>query len=341
MSRAGHGATRGGDASATGYGGDASRAADAGVRGKKTQQTRRSGAPLRLHAEVRGEGPPVLVLHGFTGSTRAMEGVAEGLAGAGHRAIGVDLPGHGRSPVPEDPAAYTLEATCDALEATLNSLEVGAAHVLGYSLGGRVALGLAALRPERVRSAVLVGATAGIADPEARAARVRADEALARELEREGIAPFVERWMALPLFARQRERLGEAAWQAARRERLARRPEGLARSLRGIGQGAQPPLHDRLPQVPIPVLLAVGAEDARFRAVAEDLAARLPRAEILRVPRAGHAAHLESPDAFLAAARDFLRRAEARWSSGASPSDPSHPSHSSHSTHPKQRSARP
>jgi len=323
----------------TGRRADATHSGDAGAGGATTREAA-GGAPLRLHAEVRGEGPPVLVLHGFTGSLRTMDGVADGLAGGGYRAVCVDLPGHGRSPVPEDAAAYTLEATCDALEATLDALDLGDAHVLGYSLGGRVALGLAALRPARVRSAILVGATAGIAEPAERAARVRADEALARELERDGIAPFVERWMALPLFAGQRARLGDAAWQAARRERLARRPEGLARSLRGIGQGAQPPLHDRLPRVRVPVLLAVGAEDAKFRSVAEDLAARLPAAEILQVPRAGHAAHLESPGAFLAAARGFLRRAEARWPSGAPTSDPRRPSPSTHPK-PKQRSVRP
>lgn len=321
----------------TGERGDAACGGDAGVSGTRTQQARQN-RPLRLHAEVRGAGPPVLVLHGFTGSLRTVDGVADGLADAGYRAIGVDLPGHGRSPVPEAEASYTLESTCDALEATLDALDVGAAHVLGYSLGGRVALGLAVLRPDRVRSALLVGATAGIADPGARAARVCADEALARELERDGIAPFVERWMALPLFAGQRERLGEVAWGTARQERLARRPEGLARSLRGIGQGAQPPLHDRLPQVRIPVLLAVGEEDTRFRAVAEDLAARLPRAEIQQVPRAGHAAHLENPGAFLAGARDFLRRAETRRTADAPASDPSQPTHPAH---PKHRSVFP
>lgn len=263
---------------------------------------------FRLHVELEGAGPPVVVLHGFTGSGRSMSGVSCMLS-ASHRTLRIDLPGHGRSDAPRDRNAYSMERCLAQLEAVLAALDVRRAHWLGYSMGGRVALAFAVAHPERVRSALLVGPRAGIADPEARAARVRDDEALASRIEREGVAAFVDAWMEQPLFAGQR-RLGAAAWEAARSERLHNCTHGLAGSLRGLGAGAQPPLHARLGNVRIPVALVVGEEDARFRTEAEALAALLPQAEIHAVPDAGHAAHLENPEAFARLARNFLARVE-------------------------------
>jgi 2-succinyl-6-hydroxy-2,4-cyclohexadiene-1-carboxylate synthase len=245
------------------------------------------------------------VLHGFTGRAESMEPVAAGLRGA-FRVVRLDLVGHGESDAPRDAAPYSMERCVDQVAAALDALGISRAHVIGYSMGGRTALSLAVRHPQRVLSAVLVGASAGLADPGARAARVLDDEALADSIEAEGLEPFVERWMALPLFASQR-RLGPEFLARAREERLRNRPRGLAHSLRGMGSGAQPPLHDALPRVWAPVLLAVGAYDAKFQAIAADLAARLPDARIERIAAAGHACHLEQPETFLRAVRLFLR----------------------------------
>lgn len=264
-----------------------------------------------LHAELAGAGPPVLLLHGFTGSTRTLDGVAAGLRAAGFATIAVDLLGHGRSDAPRDPAAYAMERCSEDLVRVLDAAGAPRAAVLGYSLGGRVALALAVAHPARVRGVVAVGASAGLEDPGERAARRRADEALADALERDGVPAFVERWMALPLFASQ-ARLGPAFLAAARAQRLANRAHGLAASLRGIGTGAQPPLHDALATLPVPLLLVAGAEDAKFRAIAAALAQRAPRARAAWIPAAGHAAHLEQPDAFLAEALGFLRSLDPR-----------------------------
>jgi len=261
-----------------------------------------------LHAECAGAGPPVLLLHGFTGSTRTLDGVAAGLRAAGFATIAADLLGHGRSDAPRDPARYALARCASDLGRVLDAAGAPRAAVLGYSMGGRIALGLAALRPARVRALVAIGASAGLADPAERAARRAADEALADAIERDGVAAFVERWMALPLFASQ-ARLGAAALAAARAQRLACRAEGLAASLRGIGAGAQPPLHGALAAIRAPALFVAGAEDAKFRAIAEDLARHAPRARFASIPDAGHAAHLENPAGFLDAACAFLSHA--------------------------------
>ncbi len=169
-------------------------------------------------------------------------------------------------------------------------------------------LALAIWAPERVGRCVLLGARAGIEDPSARVARVRADEALADRIEEGGIEAFVDHWMALPIFASQ-ARLGEAALEAARAERLRGNPRGLAHSLRGMGAGAQPPLFDDLPSLRAPTLFVAGAEDEAFCEAGRDLAARTPAARFLAIPEAGHAAHLEASDEFNRITRSFLSEA--------------------------------
>jgi dihydroxynaphthoic acid synthetase/2-succinyl-6-hydroxy-2,4-cyclohexadiene-1-carboxylate synthase len=256
-----------------------------------------------LAVELAGDGPPLLLLHGFTGSSETMRELAGALAGD-FRTISVDLLGHGDSDAPRDPSRYALECTAGDLARLLDALGHAQAHVLGYSLGGRIALGLAALRPERVRSAVLIGASAGLADPAERAARVRADEALAASLERDGVEPFTDHWLALPLFASQ-ARLGPEFLARARAQRLRNRSHGLAASLRGIGTGAQPPLHDRLAHSRVPLLFVAGAEDAKFAALARALAERAPRGQCAVVANAGHAVHLEALHPLVSLVRQF------------------------------------
>ncbi len=259
---------------------------------------------VRLHVELRGAGPPLLLLHGFTGDGGAWGEIAADLA-RDHRVLAPDLLGHGRSDAPDDPARYALERCVDDLCRLLDRLGIERVDVLGYSMGGRVGLGLAARRPERVGSAVLLGASAGIADPRLRAERVRSDEDWAELLLRRGLEAFVERWMAQPLFAGQ-ARLGADALARARSRRLGGSARGLAASLRGLGSGAQPALHDELRRLAVPVLFLAGSEDAKFCALADELATLAPRGRATRVPDAGHAAHLENPRAFLALARDFF-----------------------------------
>jgi naphthoate synthase len=256
-----------------------------------------------LAVELAGQGPPLLLLHGFTGAAETMRELADALAGE-FRTIAVDLLGHGDSDAPRDPSRYALECTAGDLARLLDALGVARAHLLGYSLGGRIALGFAALRPQRVLSAVLVGASAGIADPQQRRARVRADEALAASLEADGVEAFAERWMAQPLFATQ-ARLGPAFLARARAQRLRNRAHGLAASLRGIGSGAQPPLHARLARLDLPLLFVAGEDDAKFAAIARELAALAPRGACALVPGAGHAVHLEALHELVSLVRHF------------------------------------
>jgi len=267
-----------------------------------------------LHCERCGRGPALMLLHGYTGSGRSMERIGRAFQDR-YESLAPDLPGHGGSLAA---AGHSFDQSLDDLVATLEHAGHRRAHWLGYSMGARLALGCAVRHPRRVASLVLLAGRAGIADPEERASRRRADEALADRLETQGIEAFVDEWLAQPLFATLR-RSGAELLAQERSARLAHDARGLATSLRRLGPAAQPPLFDALPRVHVPVLLVAGALDTRFVAEARDLARRLPHAEVCVIPEAGHAAHLERPDAFLRAVDDFLRRVERPASSLPSP----------------------
>ena len=221
------------------------------------------------------------------------------------RVIAPDLLGHGRSDAPADPARYALERQADDLAALLAALDAVPADVVGYSMGARLALVLALRHPSVVRGLVLESPSAGIHDATERARRRAADEALAGQLERDGLASFVETWEAQPLFASQ-SALPDDLRARLRTERLAHDPRGLAASLRGAGQGVMVPLHDRLAVVDCPALVIAGALDPVGLKRAGEVAAGLPAARLEVVADAGHAPHLEQPEAFLRLAGEHL-----------------------------------
>jgi 2-succinyl-6-hydroxy-2,4-cyclohexadiene-1-carboxylate synthase len=275
----------------------------------------------QLSSTVDGSGPRVVLVHGFTQTLASWEPLAARLRPR-WRVVRVDLPGHGgsgavRADLPQTAAllgraaGLKSEATTQAagghMEPSGNPPvnEVRAAYV-GYSLGGRVCLRLALDRPDLVGALVLVGASPGIADAGERAERRAADEALAGELERDGVAAFLDRWLAGPLFATL------PAERAGRAERLGNSAAGLAAALRLLGVGAQEPLWARLPELAAPVLLVAGERDGKFAALAGRMAAAIgPRARVALVPGAGHAAHLEQPECFGDLVQVFLEEAHA------------------------------
>jgi 2-succinyl-6-hydroxy-2,4-cyclohexadiene-1-carboxylate synthase len=244
-----------------------------------------------LHAEVDGHGPRVVLVHGFAQNRRCWGPVAADLA-TDHEVCRLDAPGHGRS--------SALHAGLRT-GARLIADQGGEATYLGYSMGGRFVLHLALALPELVRGLVVIGAAGGIDDPAARADRQAVDEAMAERIEAEGVEAFVTAWLAQPLFA------GLPASARFVEERAENTVVGLAESLRQAGTGAQDPLWGRLHRLAMPVLVLAGADDAKFSAEAARLGEAIgDNAEVALVPDAGHAAHLEQPDAFLALLRDWL-----------------------------------
>lgn len=269
---------------------------------------------LALSVEEHGRGAPLLLLHGFTGSARSWDPVIAAWA-VRFRVLAVDLIGHGQSDAPSDPRRYGMEPAVADLTSVLAELGLERASVVGYSLGGRVALRLAVERPERISRLVLISASAGIADADERAARLARDEALAERIEREGVARFVDGWEREPLFASQRA-LPEPMRAALRATRLGHSAQGLANSLRGMGTGRMEPLWDRLSEVGAPALVVSGALDERYCEIGARLAAALPRGRQAVVAGAGHAPHLERPEALGRLVRDFLVSADVSDPSG-------------------------
>jgi 2-succinyl-6-hydroxy-2,4-cyclohexadiene-1-carboxylate synthase len=170
---------------------------------------------------------------------------------------------------------------------------------VAYSMGGRIALHRALAEPDRWPALVLVGVSAGVDDA---AARRTADEELADWIERHPIEEVVARWEAQPVFATQSKELVDAQ----RSGRLSHAPAELAALLRGFGQGAMPPVWDRLPELEVPVLLLAGELDAKYIAAGERMGALLPNGTFAAIPDAGHAPHLEQPDAVAAELSAFL-----------------------------------
>jgi 2-succinyl-6-hydroxy-2,4-cyclohexadiene-1-carboxylate synthase len=262
------------------------------------------GGDMRLHVERSGGGPPLLLLHGFTGSVETWRDLRDAVDGR-YTTIALDLPGHGRSDAPADPARYALDALADDLARVLDVLDVAEVAVLGYSMGGRAALQLALRHPRRVCALVLESTSPGILDERERAARVTSDRALAADLEAQGIEAFVDRWERLPLWESQAA-LSPDARAALRAQRLANRPRGLANSLRGAGAGVTPSVLERLPALDVPTLLITGALDTKFVALTRTMEGALPQARVVVVPDAGHAVHLERPQEFARLVNAFL-----------------------------------
>jgi 2-succinyl-6-hydroxy-2,4-cyclohexadiene-1-carboxylate synthase len=241
-----------------------------------------------LHADVRGSGPPLVLLHGFT-QTGRLWGRFGDLLAESHTLVALDLPGHGDS----GSVRADLPTTAGLVaEAAWTAVGDEPCALLGYSLGARVALHVALGTDLALRGAVLIGATAGIEDPAERARRRDSDEALAAELEASGdVEHFVDIWLHGPMF--QRLALSDAA---ARSERLRNSAPGLASSLRLCGTGTQEPAWDLLPTITCPVLAMAGTDDTRFAAHALRIARLVPQAVASLVPGGGHAVHLAQPE---------------------------------------------
>jgi 2-succinyl-6-hydroxy-2,4-cyclohexadiene-1-carboxylate synthase len=261
---------------------------------------------LSLNVERAGDGPPVVLLHGFTGSSGTWSGLAAGLPE--YTTLAIDIVGHGASDAPAGLDRYAMRRAVDDLVDAVRECGHDRATWLGYSMGGRTALQVAAHRPDAVAALVLESASPGLGSEADRAARRAADEELADRIERDGVESFVDYWERLPLWDSQRS-LAPEQREALREQRLANRPEGLANSLRGMGTGAQEALHDRLSALEVPVLLLTGSLDARYGAIAAEMVEALPDGRMRVIDGAGHAAHLERPAEFNAAVREFLHEA--------------------------------
>jgi 2-succinyl-6-hydroxy-2,4-cyclohexadiene-1-carboxylate synthase len=239
-----------------------------------------STAPARLGAVA----APVVFLHGFAGTARHWSAVIESLPPGRFEPIAVDV---------ADARPLTPDGVAELVAGTTGEPFT----LVGYSMGGRLALHAALGMPERVRALVLVSASAGITDPGMRGARREADEALAAWIETRSIEAFIERWSATPLFEH------DPGWvkQVVAGDERRCDPRTLAVCLRRLGQGAMEPMWGRLGELAMPTVILAGERDEAYVATAERLADAIPGSRLVVVRGAGHRVALEAPVAVAAA----------------------------------------
>ena len=260
---------------------------------------------VELYAEAHGSGVPLLLSCGLCTTHENWRPQVAPFVAAGLRVVLWDYRGHGRSAAPRDPAAYSMQQVVDDLGRVL---AWGAgdqpAIVGGLSFGGLASLHFALAQPQRVRALLLVDTGPGFKNPEAQARWMAQVERTAGFLEARGCQAFVESKAAATAIGLRPEL---PAAQAAARAIAAQDPVGLALFARRIA-GVAPPVIDRLAEIALPALVVVGEQDEPYLRAADVLASRLPKAEAVRIPRAGHVVNLEEPQAFDAAVLGFLAR---------------------------------
>ena len=256
---------------------------------------------MSLHVREFGRpGQPVLVaLHGFLGTGENWAELAER---ADVHLYAPDLPGHGKTGARPEGFADAIAL----LEAWAQRQQISDALLLGYSMGGRLALGWAPACPARWRTIVLEGASPGIANPAERTLRATLDDARARDLLERGLSDFLDDWQALPLFKSQQllPPMRQAKMRALR-ERS--RPEGLAWAIAALSPGRQPDYAPRLGEMAMPAHLITGERDEKFSAIAEQMRRSIPDSAHHVIPGAGHCTHFEKPDQYAAVLGEILR----------------------------------
>ncbi|MGG0644927.1 2-succinyl-6-hydroxy-2,4-cyclohexadiene-1-carboxylate synthase [Sporosarcina gallistercoris] len=251
-----------------------------------------------MHVQRSGDAslPVVVFLHGFTGSTATWQTIISLLEGKVH-AVAIDLWGHGQSDIPENSSDYSMERQTEDLEQLFSQLELRKFTLVGYSMGGRTALGYAASYPERIQQLVLESASPGLKTASERSDRKERDAKLAERLLSEPLHDFMDFWGSLALFDSQKS-LSERQQEAIRKERLSQDAQGLANSLIGIGTGSQPSYWELLSEQMYPVILVTGSLDKKFETIALEMKNLLPAVRHFSVKNAGHAIHVEKPEEF-------------------------------------------
>lgn len=261
--------------------------------------------PWGLASTLRGapDGAPILFLHGFMGTGGEWTEVADVLRSE-YRCLLVDLPGHGETPMCEDLSVYEMEGAARAVEALMDTMGWRDAHVVGYSMGARLALYMALNSPDRCRRVVMESGSPGLMQPDEAWTRQRVDDGWASRFEQEPLERVVDAWYRQPLFASLIS--DHALYEMVRLARCANRPGELARSMRGMSTGRQTPLWDRLYTLTKDVLAIYGEHDGKYRSITEYMGRLSTRVTTAMIPAAGHNIHVEQPEAFADRLRTWL-----------------------------------
>ena len=243
---------------------------------------------VKIHYEVHGKGPVVLLTHGYSSTSHMWHGQIEPVAKA-HTLVVWDMRGHGQSDYPGDPGQYSADLTVGDMQALLDAVDAKTAIVGGLSLGGYMSLAFHLAHPERVRALMLCDTGPGFKKDEAREAWNKRAQQTAQEYETEGLGRL--------------RRLSKEQATAAHRS-----ADGLAGAARGMLAQGDARIINSLPTVAVPTLIIVGANDKPFLAATDYMASKIPGAQKVVIPDAGHSANLDQPQLFNRAVGDFLGR---------------------------------
>lgn len=261
---------------------------------------------LEVHVEQWNEHAEktIVLLHGFTGSTQTWQKVAA-LLPSNIRCIAVDLIGHGKTVAPVEVAQYSIAFQIELLHELFHVLQLEKFSLIGYSMGGRVALSYAVRYPSQLTHLILESASPGLVDKQQRSIRKQADDTLAEKIIANGMESFVNQWENIPLFASQKL-LPVDVQQEVRQERMEQRAIGLANSLRGMGTGVMPALWDSLATLAMPVTLLTGELDEKFIQLNTEMQQQITNGTHMTIPAVGHAIHVENPIKFATIVKETI-----------------------------------
>jgi pimeloyl-ACP methyl ester carboxylesterase len=240
----------------------------------------------KIHYEVHGSGPPLILTHGYSSTSAMWQGQIEALSKR-HRLILWDMRGHGQSDYPDDTAAYSEALTVGDIAALLDEVGAAKAIVGGLSLGGYMSLAFYRAHPERVSALLIVDTGPGFKKDDAREAWNKRAHDTADRFEQHGLD-------VLKSASRERSSVSH------------RDASGLARAARGMLTQRDARVIELLPEIKVPCLVVVGADDAPFLAASDYMAAKIPGAKKVVIPAAGHAVNIDQPQAFIDAVVPFL-----------------------------------
>jgi pimeloyl-ACP methyl ester carboxylesterase len=241
---------------------------------------------VKIYYDVYGNGPVLLLTHGYSSTSAMWQGQIEALS-KNHKLVLWDMRGHGQSDYPDDPAAYSEALTVGDMAALLDQVGATSAIVGGLSLGGYMSLAFYRAHPERVRALLIIDTGPGFKKDDARDAWNRRALDTGDRFEREGLA-------VLKSASRERSTVSH------------RDASGLARAARGMLTQRDARVIESLPDIKVPSLVVVGADDTPFLAASDYMAAKIPGAGKVVIPSAGHAVNIDQPQAFIEAVLPFL-----------------------------------
>ena len=259
---------------------------------------------IKYHLQIKGEGKPIVCLHGFSESLDTWEL----LDLKGYRLILVDLIGHGKSDKPHRSKYYSLKIMIEHLNKLIFQLGLKKYSITGYSMGGRIALAYALAYPCEIDSLILESASYGECGLKNRLKRRRNDSKLAKSIRENGIEWFNRYWSSLSIFESQRK-LPEAITDEISKRRLANEPHALSNTLLFTGQGTFPCLKNQIAGLSIPILYISGEYDEKYRQTGSELEKLNTNVKHVIITGCGHNTHIEEPDIFEKVLKHFLEGA--------------------------------